>query len=184
MVEYLYDTKLKTIIRLEIKIEELKEAEIEYFYDNYSRPYNLIHLNKIYCDGSGYNGNESKSIFLIDDYKIDNGFNISIPHIRHSKVSYTNNEMEYDAILEAIVYIRTNESVRAITPCIILSDSQLVIRQINKQYKIRDKKLIKLNQQLNEHLRYLDENQIILFEWIPRTENTAGKILDALKLKR
>jgi len=47
----------------------------------------------------------------------------------------TNNEAEYSALLEALVWVRDHQT--EFTSVTLYSDSQLLVRQINGQYKIK-----------------------------------------------
>lgn len=76
----------------------------------------------------------------------------------------TNNTAEYRAILRAIL------QVSGVTE--ILSDSQLVVNQLNHDYHIRDPHLRELALQV-----WTQAKNRIKFTWIPRKENKAGKLL-------
>ena len=81
--------------------------------------------------------------------------------------SWTNNEAEYMAIITALkAYygpIFVNE---------ILSDSQLVVRQLNGDYAIREERLRELANQVWK----LAQGKV-KFTWVPRHENKAGRLL-------
>ena len=96
----------------------------------------------------------------------------------------TNNEAEYKAVVHALVKakelgIELNE---------ILSDSQLVVRQLNGEYKVREKRLECFveaiwdsigakYQRVGRFLRLMQHGSV-KFTWIPREENKAGRTLD------
>jgi len=89
----------------------------------------------------------------------------SAKNIKQLKDEHTNNEAEYLAIIEALKIIGTTE---------ILSDSQLVVNQINGVYAIKEPRLRYYCSQvwlLCKHKPW------IKFTWIPRKENKAGKLL-------
>ena len=76
----------------------------------------------------------------------------------------TNNEAEYEAVLRAL------ENVKDLTE--ILSDSQLVVRQLNHEYAIKEERLRKRAMKVWELTRGK-----VKFIWIPREINKAGKVL-------
>lgn len=75
----------------------------------------------------------------------------------------TNNEAEYLGFL----YVLDEE-----TPTEILSDSQLVVNQLNYKYNIKEDRLRKLAMQVWN----LTDGKV-KFTWIPRKENLSGKLL-------
>lgn len=83
--------------------------------------------------------------------------------------SITNNEAEYLAILQLF----TDKVIQPNEENIIYSDSQLVVNQINHVYALNNEKLRLFATRIwEEKIRYN-----IRFEWIPRKENKAGKLL-------
>ncbi len=86
--------------------------------------------------------------------------------------NFTNNEAEYITMLEGIVSAKK----MGIKKLKIFSDSQLVVRQITGQYKIKKEKLKKINQKIMETLSHFESFQI---NSVPR-ENPFIKIVDKL----
>lgn len=82
----------------------------------------------------------------------------------HLTKTVTNNEAEYLAIIFAL------EAQPATTE--ILSDSQLVVNQLNHKWHIKENKL----RVLALNVWGLAKGQVT-FLWIPRKENLAGKLL-------
>lgn len=76
----------------------------------------------------------------------------------------TNNTAEYRAVLRAIL------QVPEVTE--ILSDSQLVVNQLNHNFHIKDPHLRELALQV-----WAQAKNKVKFTWIPRKENKAGKLL-------
>lgn len=109
---------------------------------------------KIYVDGSGdgrfcwYNEttNQSKS---------------------YRKKGITNNQAEYFAVYNALI---ENEGEIE-----ILSDSKLIVNQLNRSWHIRDENLRELFDKVQEIIRRKNLN--VKFTWIKRKENKAGKYL-------
>jgi ribonuclease HI len=80
---------------------------------------------------------------------------------------YTNNEMEYFAVIVALMdYAREGDIVK--------SDSRLVVNQVNGLWKINEERLRKL---CNEAKAWLDQKKCKL-EWIPRAMNSAGFLIE------
>jgi ribonuclease HI len=88
----------------------------------------------------------------------------------------SNNEAEYLAIKGAVAKLLTFK--KNITGAVIYSDSEIVIRQLQGRYKVNAPKLLLLNTQINNMLKYM-ENKSIIFDWVPRT-NPRQKIVDRL----
>ncbi len=79
--------------------------------------------------------------------------------------SKTNNEAEYDAVYEALVFI-ANTVNRPKHPIVIRSDSQLVVNQLNGKYKINDPTLQRKATSIHELASQLPVQASI--EWMPR----------------
>jgi ribonuclease HI len=83
----------------------------------------------------------------------------------------TNNMAEYTAIIRALEFAsKSGESVIHLK-----SDSQLIVRQMNGEYKTKDPKLKKLKREIDSLLGGMR----VTFEHIPREQNT-----DADKLSK
>jgi ribonuclease HI len=63
----------------------------------------------------------------------------------------TNNVAEYEALLEALDYCVKKK----ISPVEILADSQLMIRQLSGQYKVKHPNMIPLHQKAKEYMTHL-----------------------------
>jgi ribonuclease HI len=116
-----------------------------------------------YTDGSGWNGKGSMWAVMSDS-----GFWM----IKRFSQKYTNNEMEYEAMIQALELANNGD--------IICSDSQVVINQITGKYKVLARNLMPLftkawalyiNKQVNLH-------------WVPREENLAGIELEKQNRKK
>jgi ribonuclease HI len=81
----------------------------------------------------------------------------------------SNNEAEYLAIITAL-----NNVINKDNQIVILSDSQLVVNQINHKYGINNENLRRLATQV-----WVLEKKFDKFElhWLRRSENKAGKML-------
>ncbi len=82
----------------------------------------------------------------------------------------TNNESEYMAVIHALKDNK-NDDID------IYSDSQLIVNQINKKWKIKEKGLKKLADEIWK----LSENREVKLYWVPRQRNKAGIILEKEK---
>lgn len=107
----------------------------------------------IYVDGSGKTG---KYAYIVTS---------RAPRIFEKK-GITNNEAEYLAVIKAL------EENKEKDIC-ILSDSQLVVKQLNHEYAIKKDRLRELAIQVWK----LCEGRNITFKWISRKFNHAGKVL-------
>ncbi len=111
-------------------------------------------MTDIYSDGSGKTG---KYAYVIPEKKIVKIF---------QKKRTTNNEAEYFGVIEALKQNKEKDIS-------IYSDSQLIVNQLNKNYKIKEPRL----KALAEQVWKLCENRNVKFTWIPREKNKAGYIL-------
>lgn len=140
---------------------------------------------KIFCDGSNFVGRGSGSgvhveELLINEWRPTARFVVPLPP------KSTNNEAEYHAVIGALKYLETGlagpvtrSPMGTDTPMqiTIYSDSQLVIRQIKGEYKVKEPRL----QELHNFVHYL-RNRLtnnfhtnvlsIEFKYLPREENT------------
>ena len=80
----------------------------------------------------------------------------------------TNNEAEYKALLKALEVAKENDE--------ILTDSQLLVGQLTKNYKVKAENLIPLYKQAKEMMG----RKRVKLTWIPREQNLAGKILEKI----
>lgn len=76
----------------------------------------------------------------------------------------TNNVAEYEALLEALDYCVKKK----LSPVEILADSQLLIRQLSGQYKVKHPNMIPLYQRAKEYLAHLE---VTGFKHVPRELN-------------
>lgn len=86
----------------------------------------------------------------------------------------TNNVAEYTALIKALQYLRENKiSAHKIS---FFLDSQLIVKQIKGEYKIKQPHLITLNIKAHILIDQLKPSQLY-FSYIPRNQN---KIADSL----
>jgi ribonuclease HI len=78
----------------------------------------------------------------------------------------TNNVAEYTAIIKALEWLLTNNYEDE--KIIIRGDSQLVINQIKREFKVKAPKIIPLYRKLTSLISKFKHIQI---EWIPREQN-------------
>lgn len=91
----------------------------------------------------------------------------------------TNNEAEYTGIIVALQRLLKELGDRATTSTISMrADSQLVVRQMNGEYKIKEPRL----QALAEQVKQLTKSfASVSFEYIPRSQNAiADSALNAV----
>jgi ribonuclease HI len=89
----------------------------------------------------------------------------------------TNNIAEYTAVIKALETAHSMGEMEVH----IKSDSQLVIRQLNNEYKVKDVKLKPLKKRIDK----LCSNKMkVTFEHIPREKNTEADVLSKKAAKR
>ena len=81
----------------------------------------------------------------------------------------TNNIAEYTAVIKALETVHSMGETEAH----IKSDSQLIVRQLNGEYKVRDPNLLKLKRKVEELCHGLS----VHFEHIPREHNDEADAL-------
>lgn len=101
----------------------------------------------IYCDGSGYNGKTSGYCVIRGDYV----------ECKLYKESYTNNEMEWKAMIQALEIAQRGDTVH--------SDSQLVVNQITDNWRVKEERLMPFADEGKELLR---SKKGVSVKWIPR----------------
>jgi ribonuclease HI len=90
----------------------------------------------------------------------------------------TNNEAEYYALLKALELLMKKaggEAVGNIGEALIRSDSQLIVNQVNGQWRVEDERLLELSDQAREMIEKLGS---VRLEWVPREKNYAGLWLE------
>lgn len=133
-----------------------------------------------YCDGSSFTGAGSGAGVVIFEKKDQElvpykQFAVPLPP------SATNNEAEYHAVIAALEqFLKVRDGNANFT---VFSDSELVIRQINGEYKARDEKLIPLLKEVFSLITELDttrtprthsgntERWALEFKHVPRAFN-------------
>ena len=75
----------------------------------------------------------------------------------------TNNEAEYLALIKALQKIKELNELTAN----IFSDSEFLVKQMKKEYKVKAEKIVPLNQMAVNLLAGLD----VKFHWVPREDN-------------
>lgn len=113
---------------------------------------------KVYTDGAsrGNPGNAGIGIYCPD-------LNLKLHEYLGVK---TNNEAEYLAVKKALEEIKEDNLEFQL-------DSELVVKQLNGEYKVKKPEL----QQINLQIRKLIGNRNITFAWIPRNQNSVADSL-------
>jgi ribonuclease HI len=83
----------------------------------------------------------------------------------------TNNEAEYIAVKNALGWA----CIEGLKEVEILSDSQLIVKQLNHDWHIKEDRLRTFAQTIWNFIR--ENNMNVKFTWIPREKNKAGKLL-------
>lgn len=122
-------------------------------------------MTRIFCDGSGWNGTESRYAVVPETpmkrryQKSGVTFNLIVK----SGHNYTNNEMEYKAVITALDrFARRGD--------IILTDSMLVVGQVTRNWKVKADNL----RTLAKEAKYLLAERNATLRWVPRHKNLAG----------
>lgn len=128
----------------------------------------------VFCDG-GSRGNPGPSALGVV-IKTTKGEVIS--EIGEFLGIQTNNYAEYMAVVRAMEYLKG----KGIKSAQFYLDSQLVVRQLNGEYKIKSDNIKHLNQKVNELRADID----VSFEHVYRENNKeadaeVNKVLDSLK---
>ena len=90
----------------------------------------------------------------------------------------TNNEAEYYALLKALDLLTEQaggDAVGSTSEGLIRSDSQLIVNQVNGQWRVEDERLMELSGQAREMIEKLGR---VRLEWVPREKNYAGLWLE------
>lgn len=82
----------------------------------------------------------------------------------------TNNQAEYLALIKALEVIKGREIKQAR----IYSDSELLVKQYNGEYKVRNPNISPFYRKAKK----LSEGLRVTVSWIPRERNLAGKLLE------
>ena len=112
----------------------------------------------IYVDGSG--SPYSRYGYFVDE--------TGESHVEHRE-DVSNNEAEYLAIISALKNVINRDR-----QIVILSDSQLVVNQINHKYGINNENLRRLASEVWILGKKFDKLEL---RWLRRSENKAGKML-------
>jgi ribonuclease HI len=117
---------------------------------------------KIWTDGAGASleGQKAKTCIVFEDG------DVKVTEYDHG----TNNEMEYTALIQALSDPRADGAT-------IFTDSQLLVGQLTRKWKVRAENL----RPLNERARPLLTRRKATLVWVPREENRAGKVLEKAK---
>ncbi len=81
----------------------------------------------------------------------------------------TNNEAEYTAVILAIQKLIDHKEQEATFYC----DSQLLVKQLNGQYKVKAPTIIPLFKQI----KALTQNMNLKFNWVRREQNSEADVL-------
>jgi ribonuclease HI len=125
----------------------------------------------IYTDG-GSRGNPGPSGFGVVVYDESKKIISQISKFIGVK---TNNEAEYSALLDALIWVKDNLVNYDISSLNFYSDSQLMVRQIEGRYKVKAPTIIPLYRQVMSLLQ--DINLPYKFNDIPRELNSLADAL-------
>ncbi len=79
----------------------------------------------------------------------------------------THNVAEYTGLIKGLEWIQANTNERAVE---VIGDSQLVIRQLTGEYKVRSRRITPFNERSNSLLKEFEWTA----RWVPREKNTVA----------
>lgn len=130
---------------------------------------------KIFCDG-GSRGNPgpAASAFVVKDGHT----------VLHKGSSYlgktTNNIAEYKSVIMALTWLHKNSKKK--TSITLILDSQLVVKQLNGDYKIKNKTLKELAFFIKRLERKIEST--VTYQWYPRSKNRVADRLVNIELDK
>lgn len=123
---------------------------------------------RIFCDGACSNNggdNQNAGIGIVVEWQGKKPLIIS-----KNIGNKTNNEAEYSALIESLLIIRDEQ----IMDCVIHSDSNLMVKQVNNEWQCKDFKLKQLLFIAQKRIKWLKERGYkIELIYIPRELNLA-----------
>lgn len=123
----------------------------------------------LFCDGAS-RGNPGPSSFGYVIYAEDQSV---IAEVGRTIGSTTNNVAEYEGLIQGLAHCKELK----ISEVTVKSDSQLLVRQLNGQYKVKTPHILTLFQRVKALLSAFAS---VRFEHIPREENKqADKLANA-----
>lgn len=125
---------------------------------------------KIYCDSS------IREACIFFDPPVLNQPKFQV--ISYQADSITTNEGEYLAVLAALDLVRSY----SLTDFVLLTDSQLVTKQVSNEYACHNPTLAMLCRRVQDALSEFPAQ--VTLSWIPREENLAGKELEKIYNER
>jgi ribonuclease HI len=99
----------------------------------------------IYTDGAS-RGNPGKSA---SGFAVYEGEKLIKEDVLYNNIA-TNNYAEYKAVIGALTWCKNNlKNIKEIN-CTVYSDSQLVVNQLNRAYKVKSERILELYRKVNE----------------------------------
>jgi len=102
-------------------------------------------------------------------FVVENGERIMCLHSEYIGIA-TNNVAEYKAVIMALEYVKEKFGTEEI---LIFSDSQLMVKQLNGEYKVKASGIIPLYSRAKKMMNEMN----VFINWVPRSEN---KMADSL----
>ncbi len=99
----------------------------------------------IYTDGAS-RGNPGKSA---SGFAVYEGEKLIKEDVLYNNIA-TNNYAEYKAVIGALTWCKNNlKNIKEVN-CTVYSDSQLVVNQLNRAYKVKSERILELYRKVNE----------------------------------
>ncbi|MCL5089803.1 MAG: ribonuclease HI family protein [Candidatus Marsarchaeota archaeon] len=99
----------------------------------------------IYTDGAS-RGNPGKSA---SGFAVYEGEKLIKEDVLYNNIA-TNNYAEYKAVIGALTWCKNNLKNIQEVNCTVYSDSQLVVNQLNRAYKVKSERILELYRKVNE----------------------------------
>jgi ribonuclease HI len=125
----------------------------------------MANIKKVYVDGTskGNPGLSAIGIYITED---------DIPIFMHGEVigRSTNNKAEYIAVIKALELCLKNGFLEIE----LLSDSELIVKQLNKEYRVKSKELLPLYRKARSLIEKFKKIEI---KKIPKKENHNAHVI-------
>lgn len=131
-------------------------------------------VTKIYCDG-GSRGNPGKSACA---FVVEEGGKIIYSEAKYLGLQ-TNNFAEYSAVYAALRWLKEKKGNIG-REIVFILDSELVAKQINEEYKVKNRKLKEIYLEIKDVLKSLPRK--IVFRNVSREKNKIADFLVNQKL--
>jgi ribonuclease HI len=89
----------------------------------------------------------------------------------------TNNEAEYMAVIEAWDWVNEFRSQNLVLQINFHLDSKLVVNQINRNFKVKEPRLVDLIGRVRMGETFNDGHVVVTYKYVPRDQNTEADLV-------